>query len=82
MLSRLLFGIYVFYCFEVGLFLVVFPWMDFWRENALLYYFPAIRPLMLNSFFRGAVSGLGLANIILGAAELVAFWSRSRMAKS
>ncbi len=81
MLSKLLFGIYVFYCFEVGLFLVVFPWMDFWGQNALLYYFPAIRPIFLNDFFRGAISGLGFANLILGVSEIASVWTRSRAAR-
>lgn len=82
MLSRLLFGIYVFYCFEVGVFLVIFPWMDYWRENALLFYFPIIRPVVLNDYFRGAVTGLGIANLILGVTEIIAYFTRPRPARS
>ncbi len=70
MLAKLLFGIYVLYCFEVGLFLIVFPWMDFWQNNLLLEYLPVLKIILLNNFFRGAVTGLGIANLILGAWEL------------
>ena len=70
MLAKLLFGIYVLYCFEVGLFLIVFPWMEFWQQNLLLDYVPVLKTLILNNFFRGAVTGLGIANLILGAWEL------------
>jgi hypothetical protein len=73
MASKLFFSIYILYCFEVGLFLIVFPWMDFWADNALLYSYPFLKPIFLNSFFRGAVAGLGLANIVLGVWEIAHF---------
>jgi len=73
MAGRFLFIIYVIYCFEVGLFLIVFPWMEFWKQNFLLYEYPSLRLLFLNDFFKGAVSGLGIANIILGAWEIAHF---------
>ena len=73
MVSKLLFGIYILYCFEVGLFLIVFPWMDFWKQNLLLYQYPVLKPFFLNSFFRGAVTGLGIANLVLGVSEFKEF---------
>lgn len=73
MAGRFLFSIYVIYCFEVGLFLIVFPWMEFWKQNFLLYEYPSLRILFLNDFFRGAISGLGIANIILGTWEIAHF---------
>ena len=66
------------YCLEIGLFLVVFPWMDFWKQNFLLYEFPFLRALFLNGYFRGAVTGLGIANIILGASEIALRWTAFR----
>ena len=73
MASKLFFSIYVLYCFEVGLFLVVFPWMEFWTDNPVLFNYPFLKPLFLNNFFRGAVAGLGLANIVLGVWEIAHF---------
>ena len=68
--SKVLFVVYVLYCLEVGVFLVIYPWIVSWEQNFLLYQFPFLKGLFLNLFFRGAVSGLGIANIILGAWEV------------
>ena len=73
MIQKVLFGLYVLYCFEVGIFLLLFPWWDQWSQNSLLDIYPWLRLIMLNNFVRGAVSGLGLANLILGTWEIVHF---------
>jgi hypothetical protein len=49
----------------VGAFLVAVPWMTLWDANYLLHPHPAVRTLLLSAFTRGAVSGLGLVNILL-----------------
>jgi hypothetical protein len=68
--SKILFVVYVLYYLEVGVFLVIYPWILSWEQNFLLYQFPFLKVLFLNFFFRGAVSGLGIANIVLGAWEV------------
>ena len=73
MVNKVLFVIYVLYCLEVGIFLLVYPWMRLWDQNFLLQYSSFLRVLVLNDFFRGAVSGLGIANLILGAWEVAHF---------
>ncbi len=71
--NKTLFVIYVLYCLEVGIFLLVYPWMRLWDQNFLLQYSSYLRVVLLNDFFRGAVSGLGIANLILGAWEVAHF---------
>jgi len=73
MVNKGLFVIYVLYCLEVGIFLLVYPWMRLWDQNFLLQYSSLLRVVLLNDFFRGAVSGLGIANLILGAWEVAHF---------
>ncbi len=73
MVNKVLFVIYVLYCLEVGIFLLVYPWMRLWDQNFLLQYSSFLRVVLLNDFFRGAVSGLGIANLILGAWEVAHF---------
>ena len=73
MVNKVLFVIYVLYCLEVGIFLLVYPWMRLWDQNFLLQYSAYIRVVLLNDFVRGAVSGLGIANLILGAWEVAHF---------
>ena len=70
MVNRILFVIYMLYCFEVGLFLLIFPWLNLWDQNSLLTHLPEIRPIVLSNYFRGAVSGLGIANLVLGVVEV------------
>lgn len=70
MIAKALFFVYVLYCFEVGVFLLIFPWSSLWDQNSLLSYYPELRYLVLNNFFRGAISGLGVANLLLGFWEV------------
>ena len=49
----------------VGLVLLVAPWTSLWDSNWLLQPHPAVRDILLSSFTRGAVSGLGIINILI-----------------
>jgi len=73
MINRALSVVYILYCIEVGIFLLCYPWMRLWEQNSLLIYYPLLRPILLNNFFRGAVSGLGVINLILAAWEAFSF---------
>jgi hypothetical protein len=53
----------------VGLILVVAPWTALWDANYLLQPHPVARGLLLSAFARGAVTGLGLVNILLALHE-------------
>ena len=55
---------------EVGLLLVVLPWSGFWERNYFVYASPALEPLFTSPFFRGAVTGVGLLNLVAGVFEL------------
>jgi hypothetical protein len=73
MLKRLSFYIYIFYCFEVGLFLIVAPWWlpQVWEDNYFFFFIPKLKLIFMNGFFRGGVSGIGIINIYLGIVEIV-----------
>lgn len=55
----------IFCTLVAGLFLAVWPWTPFWEVNYFLQPYPVLRGLLLSSFTRGAVSGLGIVNILL-----------------
>ena len=57
--------------FEIGFALIVVPWSAFWDRNYFAQVAPPLEALMTNNFVRGAVSGLGVINILAGLAELV-----------
>lgn len=57
-------------CFEIGVFLLVFPWLRSWDLNGIASLRPWLRVLWANAFFRGALSGLGVVNIGISLHEL------------
>jgi hypothetical protein len=68
--------LFIIFCFEMGLFLLVYPWIDQWSEN----YFSMLVPRQYladwrvfwnSSYFRGAVSGVGLVNIWVALNEVL-----------
>jgi hypothetical protein len=56
---------------EVGFALVVVPWSTFWDRNYFAQALPAVQMFISNNFVRGAVSGIGLINLMTGIGELV-----------
>jgi hypothetical protein len=74
-ISKILF---VLYSLQVGLFLLCLPWFHFWENNQLLYAYPQLRPLISNSYFKGAVLGLGIANVLIAIHEIVHFRNASK----
>lgn len=57
-------------CFEMGVFLLVFPWASDWYSS----YFSTLplwaRDVWVSPYFRGAISGLGLLNIYISFIEV------------
>jgi hypothetical protein len=72
-MNRLAIIIYIVFCFELGVFLLVFPWKDLWTRNFFFSHYPSIAGFMHNYFVRGAVSGLGLADVWLAFFEVWRF---------
>lgn len=62
--------LFIIVCFEVGAFLTVFPWTPQWDNNSLSGLFPLLRDVWGSSYFRGALSGLGLLNIYISLGEV------------
>lgn len=68
--ERPFFVLYVLVCLEIGIFLMLVPWSAVWERNYFLQAAPALRPIVTSPWFRGAVAGLGLANIYMALAEI------------
>src|SRR5437762_2795364 len=58
--------VYVLYCTEAGVALLVVPWTWIWQENFYFARFPLLRAIGLHPAARGAVSGIGLALLLEG----------------
>ena len=80
MWKRLFLGIFILLAFEVGLFLLMFPWSLAWDKN---FFFTSIglvpvQAVLMSPFVRGAVSGVGLVNVFLAIGEAWHFRERIR----
>ena len=77
MIDRHWYVLYVLVCLEVGIFLTLVPWSVIWERNYFLQVYPSLRPFLLNPAVRGAVSGLGVANIFVVLHEIMSRRRRS-----
>ena len=50
--------------------LILIPWSAFWDRNYFVESLPALGALLTNNFVRGAVSGLGVVNLLAALGEL------------
>ena len=55
----------------VGIILVWLPRTGAWENNLVLWFWPQIEAVALNPFFKGAVVGLGIANILIGVHDVI-----------
>jgi hypothetical protein len=69
-MQRALLILYVLFCFELGVFLLILPWVSIWSHNHFVTAHAWVSAIVLNHFVRGAISGLGLADIWLAIHEL------------
>ena len=60
----------------LGLFLVVFPWSDWWNLNYIQDLIPALRNVWDEPSFRGALTGLGLVNVYIACVRMFQLLSR------
>lgn len=78
--GRLLRFLGVLFCVEIGVILLVFPWLTWWDQN----YFSGLGErwygIWTSPFFRGAVSGLGMLNLYISFWDIVAMVRRHRRA--
>ena len=68
--------LFIFYCFEAGVFFTVVPWTRFWTANPLLNSSALLSILAQNGYFRGFISGVGIVHLLVGAREILALFQR------
>jgi hypothetical protein len=70
--------LFVVYCLEAGVFFIVAPWTRFWVNHPLLHLSPIVAFLADNAFFRGLISGFGVAHVIVAIHEVQQVFFRRR----
>lgn len=81
---------FILICFEIGILLVILPWVPSpsWSENYLLVLaadkaqWPWLALAIKSGYARGAVTGLGILNILLGVWEIANFKKTARAFQS
>jgi hypothetical protein len=63
--------LYAFFCFEIGVLLLLLPWVDLWNRNYLSSVAARWPEVWMSPYLRGAVSGLGVVDIAIAFIELV-----------
>jgi hypothetical protein len=84
MVAKLTVIFFITLCLLAGTVLTVFPWFSFgrvgdWGNNQLLIWLsqnlgtPALQNIIASGWVRGAVTGLGVLNLVLGFWEIINF---------
>lgn len=54
----------------MGAILFYLPWTSIWERNYFLSHFPSLMRILLHPAFRGAVSGLGVLDILVAVSMI------------
>ena len=64
-MNRIYRALLVVLAFEMGALLLYLPWSTYWENNYFLSHYPWLMRVVLHPSFRGAVSGIGVLDILL-----------------
>ncbi len=70
--------IYLLFCLEVGVVLLLLPWTLLWDNNFFFSLQPQHSSFWLGNHLRGAISGIGLVNLWMGITELVGIFGQRK----
>lgn len=65
------------FTFEIGIFLILFPWTESWKVNWFQTLTPALQQLWQQPAFQGAITGLGFVNIYIACLQAVHSFRKS-----
>jgi len=64
-MNRLRSVLWLLVLFELGVVLILLPWLQVWESNYFLGQYPALRPILLHPSLRGVITGLGALDLAL-----------------
>ena len=62
--------LFIVFAFEIGFFLMLFPWLQGWDRTSIPVMIPWLAHVWDNTFFRGAITGLGAVNVYISLLEV------------
>ena len=60
---------------EVGFILLVVPWSSYWDRNFFAQSWPPLHAVLTSNYVRGAVSGLGVVNVMAAVGQIAELFS-------
>jgi hypothetical protein len=64
-------AVFALFCIELGVLLVLSPWIEVYEHNVYQFIPTGWQPFFLSQHFRGALSALGFLNFIIALNELI-----------
>ena len=64
-------GVFALFCIELGVLLVLAPWIEIYDRNVYQFIPLSWQPIFLSHHFRGALSALGFLNFLIALNELI-----------
>jgi len=61
--------LFIVFCLEMGLVLLLFPWSSLWDQNYFFSLAPQWGMVFSSRYLRGAVSGVGIINVWIALSE-------------
>ncbi len=62
--------LYALFCFEIGVILMVLPWLGIWDHNYFSRLAARWPEVWMSPYLRGAISGVGAVDIVISFIEL------------
>lgn len=81
-LDTLFRGLFLAYCLEAGLLLLIVPWTGGWERNCLSLPLAGFQPLLFSTYFRAALSGFGLVHLVWAAQDIQTWIVHGRLARA
>jgi len=64
-------AVFALFCIELGVLLVLAPWIEIYERNVYQFIPLSWQPILLSRQFRGALSALGFLNFLVAVNELI-----------
>ena len=81
-LDTLFRGLFLAYCLEAGLLLLIVPWTAGWESNCLALPLAGLQPLLFSTYVRAALSGFGLVHLVWVAQDIEIWIVHGRAARA
>lgn len=65
----------------IGVALILAPWLELWQANYFVYTYPALGLVVRSPYVRGAVTGLGVLDVLLSL-EALREWTSAVASRS